>query len=123
LTPHPRAYREVTPPERLVYAEIYDVAPFNSGDPAVNTVTFAEEGGRKVVTTTTVHPSKDVRDFVLRTGMEDGAAESMDRLASSCSARCRQQAAHRSGGGSLGASPDPATLTLSGRESGGSPPC
>lgn len=79
--PFTGVYREVTPPERLVYTEIYDVEPFNSGDPAVNTVTFTEEDGRTTVTCTTVYPSKEVRDFVLRTGMEDGAAESMDRLA------------------------------------------
>jgi uncharacterized protein YndB with AHSA1/START domain len=74
-------YREVTAPERLVYTEIYDVEPFNSSDPAVNTVTFTEEEGRTLVTITTVFPSKEVRDFVLGTGMEVGAAESYDRLA------------------------------------------
>jgi uncharacterized protein YndB with AHSA1/START domain len=79
--PFTGVYSEVTPPERLVYTEIYDVEPFNSGDPAVNTVTFVEEEGRTVVTTTTVYPTKEVRDFVLGTGMEVGAAESMDRLA------------------------------------------
>jgi uncharacterized protein YndB with AHSA1/START domain len=79
--PFTGVYREVTPPERLVYTEIYDVEPFNSGDPAVNTVTFAGEGGRTVVTMITVFPTKEVRDFVLQTGMEEGAAESMDRLA------------------------------------------
>jgi uncharacterized protein YndB with AHSA1/START domain len=79
--PFTGVYQEITAPERLVYTEMYDVEPFNSGDPAVNTVTFTEEGGGTLVTVTTVYPTKEVRDFVLGTGMETGAAESYDRLA------------------------------------------
>jgi uncharacterized protein YndB with AHSA1/START domain len=79
--PFKGVYQEVTPPERLVYTETYDVEPFNSGDPAVNTVTFTEEEGRTLMTVTTIYPTKEVRDFVLGTGMEGGAAESYDRLA------------------------------------------
>jgi uncharacterized protein YndB with AHSA1/START domain len=79
--PFAGVYREITAPERLVYTEVYDVAPFNSGDPAVNTVVFTEENGRTLTTVTTVYPTKEVRDFVLGTGMEHGAAESYDRLA------------------------------------------
>jgi uncharacterized protein YndB with AHSA1/START domain len=78
--PFTGVYQEVTPPERLVYTEIYDVEPFNSGDPALNTVMFTDEAGRTLVTVTTVYPTKEVRDFVLTTGMEGGAAESYDRL-------------------------------------------
>ena len=74
-------YREVTPPERLIYTEIYDVEPFNTGDPAVNTVTFTEEDGRTIMTCTTLCPSKEVRDYILGSGMEIGAAESYNRLA------------------------------------------
>ena len=36
---------------------------------------------RTLVTVTTTYPSKEVRDMVLSTGMESGAAESYDRLA------------------------------------------
>jgi uncharacterized protein YndB with AHSA1/START domain len=79
--PFTGVYQEITPPERLVYSEVYDIEPFNLGAPAVNTVTFSEEGGRTLLTITTVYPSKEVRDFVLGTGMEGGAAESFDRLA------------------------------------------
>jgi uncharacterized protein YndB with AHSA1/START domain len=79
--PFTGVYKEITPPERLVYTEMYDVEPFNSGEPAVNTVTFTEKEGRTLVTVTTVYPTKEVRDFVLGTGMEAGAAESYDRLA------------------------------------------
>ena len=79
--PFKGVYQEVTPPERLVYTETYDVEPFNSGDPALNTATFTEEAGKTLVTVTTVYPTKEIRDFVLGTGMEEGAAESYDRLA------------------------------------------
>jgi uncharacterized protein YndB with AHSA1/START domain len=79
--PFTGVYLEVTPPERLVNTEIYDVEPFNSGDPAVNTVTFTEVEGRTLMTATTAYPTKEIRDFVLGTGMEGGAAESLDRLA------------------------------------------
>jgi uncharacterized protein YndB with AHSA1/START domain len=79
--PFTGVYQEVTPPERLVYTEMYDVEPFNSGDPAVNTVAFTPEEGGTLVTVTTVYPSKEVRDFALSSGMEAGAAESYDRLA------------------------------------------
>ncbi|HEV2034449.1 MAG TPA: SRPBCC family protein [Candidatus Dormibacteraeota bacterium] len=78
--PFTGVYQEVTPPERLVYTETYDVEPFNLGDPALNTATFTEEAGRTLVSVTTVYPSKEVRDYVLTTGMEGGAAESYDRL-------------------------------------------
>jgi uncharacterized protein YndB with AHSA1/START domain len=79
--PFTGVYREVTPPERVVYTEMYDVEPFNQGDPAVTTVVFTEEGGRTTLTTTSVFPSKEIRDSVIESGMERGAAESMDRLA------------------------------------------
>lgn len=79
--PFTGVYQEVTRPERLVYTEMYDVEPFNSGDPAVNTVAFTPDEGGTLVTVITVYPSKEVRDFALSTGMEAGAAESYDRLA------------------------------------------
>lgn len=79
--PFTGVYQEVTRPERVVHTEIYDVEPFNSGDPAVVTVTFSEEGGRTTVTSTSLFTSKEVRDIVLGSGMEVGAAESYDRLA------------------------------------------
>src|SRR5262249_53135773 len=42
---------------------------------------LSAEDGRTTVTTTTFYPTKEVRDIVLGSGMEDGAAESHDRLA------------------------------------------
>lgn len=48
--PFTGVYREIAPPERVVYTEIFDVEPFNSGDPAVVTVIFTEEDGKTLVT-------------------------------------------------------------------------
>ena len=79
--PFTGVYREVTPPERVVYTEVYDVEPFNSGEPAVTTVTFTEEDGRTALTCTTLYPSREIRDAVIQSGMEGGAAESLDRMA------------------------------------------
>ena len=79
--PFTDVYQEVTRPERVIHTEVYDVEPFNAGEPAVTTVTFSEEGGWTTVTVTTRYPTREIRDFVIQTGMEQGAAESYDRLA------------------------------------------
>ena len=41
---------------------------------------FTEEHGKTRLTVTCLYPSVDVRDMVLGTGMEKGAAISYDRL-------------------------------------------
>jgi uncharacterized protein YndB with AHSA1/START domain len=70
-------YREIVPNERLVTTEVYEGAP--EGE-ALNTVTFAEEGGRTRLTILMQLPSREVRDAILETGMEVGMQESMDAL-------------------------------------------
>ena len=70
-------YREITPPERLVYTEIYE--PFPDAESVVTTI-LSEENGKTRLTVTASYPSRDVRDTVLKTGMERGAAISYDRL-------------------------------------------
>jgi uncharacterized protein YndB with AHSA1/START domain len=70
-------YREIAPPDRLVFTEIY--APYPDVESVVTTV-FTEERGKTRLTVTARYPSKDVRDMVLGTGMEKGAALSYDRL-------------------------------------------
>ena len=69
-------YREITPPERLVYTELMEPYP----DGSLVTTTFAEEAGKTRVTVTASYPSKAIRDMVLSSGMERGAAISYDRL-------------------------------------------
>src|SRR5947199_6678930 len=68
-------YKEVVPNERIVSTEIYEAAP--EGE-ALNTITFAEQGDRTLVTILMQHRSKELRDMVLQTGMEGGLQEALD---------------------------------------------
>jgi uncharacterized protein YndB with AHSA1/START domain len=70
-------YRELVPPERSVHMESFDDFP----GAAQVTAVFVEEGGRTTMTATILSPSKEVRDAVIKSGMEHGAAESYDKLA------------------------------------------
>jgi uncharacterized protein YndB with AHSA1/START domain len=69
-------YREIAPPERLVYTELMEPYP----DGSVVSVELTEEAGKTRMTVTASYPSKQVRDMVLTSGMERGAALSYDRL-------------------------------------------
>lgn len=70
-------YRELVPPERSVHMESFDDFPGESQVTAV----FAEQGGKTTMTATVLYPSREVRDAVIQSGMEHGAAESYDKLA------------------------------------------
>ena len=70
-------YREINPPDRVVFTEIFEPFP-----DAVSVVTslLTEENGKTRLTATVEYPSREVRDMVRATGMERGAALSYDRL-------------------------------------------
>jgi uncharacterized protein YndB with AHSA1/START domain len=70
-------YREVTPPSRLVFTEIFEEFPDTV---SVVTADFTDEGGKTRLTVTVRYPSPDVRDMVLASGMAKGAGISYDRL-------------------------------------------
>jgi uncharacterized protein YndB with AHSA1/START domain len=70
-------YRELDPPRRAVYTEIFEAFPDVE---SVVTTLLADEGGKTRITVTASYPSAEVRDMVLKTGMERGAALSYDRL-------------------------------------------
>ncbi len=70
-------YREINAPERVVFTEIY--APFPD-TVSVVTAVLTEEDGKTRLTASSRYPSRQVRDMVLSTGMERGAALSYDRL-------------------------------------------
>jgi uncharacterized protein YndB with AHSA1/START domain len=70
-------YREIVAPERSVHMESFDDYP---GESQVTTI-LAEEGGRTTLTATVLYPSQEIRDMVISSGMEHGAAESYDKLA------------------------------------------
>ncbi len=75
-------YREVAPPERLVTTEVFDGDNFEAmGGGTVNTLILEEREGKTTMTTTALYKSREARDGVMQTGMEEGAAESFDRLA------------------------------------------
>jgi uncharacterized protein YndB with AHSA1/START domain len=70
-------YVELAPPDRSVHMESFDDFPGESQVTAV----FVEAGGKTTLTATILYPSKEVRDAVIHSGMEHGAAESYDKLA------------------------------------------
>jgi uncharacterized protein YndB with AHSA1/START domain len=73
-------YREIVRPERIVQTFEFEGMP---GHVSVETMIFAElnQGDRTRITNTTVFDSVEDRDGLLQSGMEQGAAESYDRLA------------------------------------------
>ena len=70
-------YREITPPERVVFTEIF--AEFPDAESVVTSV-LTEESGKTRLTVSCVYPSVEVRDAVIASGMAKGAAISYDRL-------------------------------------------
>jgi len=72
-------FREIAPPERLVATEKFDEAWY-AGE-AVNTLVLVESGGKTTLTQTMLYESREVRDSVLRSPMEEGVGASYDRLA------------------------------------------
>lgn len=72
-------YREIVPPERIVSTERFDESWY-PGE-AVGTVVLVEEAGRTTLTQTMLYESREARDAVLASPMEDGVAAGYDRLA------------------------------------------
>ena len=70
-------YREIVPPERIVFTEIFELFPDTE---SVVTSVLTEESGKTRLTATVSYPSIEVRNMVLGTGMARGAAISYDRL-------------------------------------------
>ena len=78
--PFKGVYREIAPPARLVYSECFD-EPEVGRPEWLTTVAFEECGGTTSLTMTCLHKSMEARDGHLRAGMEQGAAQTFDRLA------------------------------------------
>ncbi len=45
------------------------------------TTVLVEDGGKTTLTGTVLYPSQEIRDAVINSGMEHGAADSHDKLA------------------------------------------
>lgn len=72
-------YREVVAPERIVATEKFDQSWY-PGE-AVSTVSMVEQGGKTTLTLTVRYESREARDAVLKSPMEQGVAAGFDKLA------------------------------------------
>jgi uncharacterized protein YndB with AHSA1/START domain len=70
-------YREIARPERVVNTEIFEEYPDVE---SLVTTLLTEESGKTRLTVTARYPSAEVRDIVLKSGMDRGAALSYDHL-------------------------------------------
>ena len=71
-------FREVVPNERIVATEVFDESWY-PGE-AVDTVVLTEQGGRTTLTLTVRYESREARDAVLKSPMEQGVAAGFDTL-------------------------------------------
>jgi uncharacterized protein YndB with AHSA1/START domain len=73
-------YREIVPNERLVSTEAFEGIPDPDANATLNTVTFTEKDGRTKVTILVEASSKEIRDAIIESGMEDGLQDALDLL-------------------------------------------
>jgi uncharacterized protein YndB with AHSA1/START domain len=71
-------YHEIVPPARLVYTFEFEGM---QGHILLETVTFEEQAAKTILTDRSVFQTVEDRDGMLKSGMEEGAAETMDRFA------------------------------------------
>jgi uncharacterized protein YndB with AHSA1/START domain len=71
-------YREVVPPERIVSTFEFEGFP---GLVMVDTLTLSEEDDKTTLTVISRFASREERDTMVESGLEDGAAEMWERLA------------------------------------------
>jgi uncharacterized protein YndB with AHSA1/START domain len=72
-------YHEIVPHERLVTTEILEGATLEA-EPPVTTATFTEVDGRTRLELLVQCESKELRDLIATSGMEEGAREQMVQL-------------------------------------------
>ena len=70
-------YREIVPPERIVWTFGFDGMP---GEPGEEVLTLVEQDGVTTLTAYSKFNSIEERDGAIASGMETGAAETYDRL-------------------------------------------
>ena len=76
-------YLQIVPNERIVSTETYEGVPEDVSEEdatTVNTATFTEADGRTTVTILVQAPSKESRDAIVESGMEDGLQDALDLL-------------------------------------------
>jgi uncharacterized protein YndB with AHSA1/START domain len=72
-------YKEIVPAERIVSTEKFDQSWYPGG--AVGTVVFTEKHGRTTVTTDILYDTKEARDAVLKSPMDQGMEAGFQTLA------------------------------------------
>jgi uncharacterized protein YndB with AHSA1/START domain len=72
-------HREIVVPERIVATEKFDESWY-PGE-AVGTIVLVEQGGKTALTQTVLYESREARETVLKSPMEQGVAAGYDRLA------------------------------------------
>lgn len=77
-------YREVVAPEKLVYSFLFGDMPEGDG---FAEITLVEEDGVTELRDRSVFTSKEERDAIIATGMEEGARVTYERLAQLIAAR------------------------------------
>src|SRR5262249_24870300 len=71
-------YQEIEQPSRLVNTEAWE--DWSAGETLVTNL-LSGNNGKTTLTSTIKFPSQEVRDVVLKSGLEHGAAEGYDKLA------------------------------------------
>jgi uncharacterized protein YndB with AHSA1/START domain len=71
-------FREIVAPERLVSTEQFE-QPWYPGE-GLNTLVLTESGALTTLTQTMLYETRDIRDGVLKSGMESGVETSYRRL-------------------------------------------
>lgn len=73
-------YREVSPPERAVRTEKFDIPGGPPMGEQLTTLVLTEHDEKTLLTLTILYPSKEARDGACMSGMEHGMAAGYDRL-------------------------------------------
>jgi uncharacterized protein YndB with AHSA1/START domain len=74
-------YREIVPPERLVYADVFSDADGNElSEPMLMTLTFEDAGGKTLLRGRTTFASPEHREQILSYGVEQGMNSTLDCL-------------------------------------------
>jgi uncharacterized protein YndB with AHSA1/START domain len=71
---------EVVPQEKIVRTVVFDVPPFNSGPPAVETLTLEDLDGKTRVHSSTRFPAEEILAGTLAEGMVEGTLDEYERL-------------------------------------------
>jgi uncharacterized protein YndB with AHSA1/START domain len=75
-------YREIVPDQRIVNTQVYELpgAPHAEAEGVLNIVTFTEVAGRTTLALLVQAPSREIRDEIMRSGMEVGMQEQLELL-------------------------------------------